>query len=221
MATALKTGVDRTLLFVEVIAGIGVVAAIIGKNYGLVPTIFFLFCGLTAAFAVYSVVKAALAWGDPTLDLTHQVRDEERERLEHEKMLLLQGIKELETDLSIGKVDQRDYAHLRRTAENRAIAIIERLKDTDAHWMRRAEQLVSTRLGVTGMASMAAAGHAAGTPVLSISWFSIHSEEAKREHADARAFDERPVTLDESCSGCGAAAVPEALYCTGCGRPRS
>lgn len=222
MATVLKTGVDRTLLFVEVLAGVGVVAAIIGKNYGIAPTIFFIFCGLTASFAIYTLVKSVLAWGDPTLDMTHQVRDLERERLEQEKLLLLQGIKELEADLSIGKVDERDYAHLRRTAEGRAIAIIERLKNTDAHWMNRAEELVASRLGVTGMrtAGLAVAGAAAAAPVLRISWHSVQSAEALAELADPRVFDERPVKLDGTCSGCGAVAEADARYCTGCGRPR-
>lgn len=214
--TRAKSGVDRALLLVEVLAGLGVVAAIIGKTYGVAPTIFFILCSMAASFTGFMLVRSALAWNDATLDLTHQVRDEERDRLEHEKMLLLQGIKELESDLAIGKVDPRDYQHLRRTAENRAIAIIEKLKDQDSKWMARAQALIADRIGSGPAPQLAVA--AAGPK---ISWVGVGSELALREAADARVFDDRPVSLDGQCSGCGAEAYPEARFCVACGRPRA
>jgi hypothetical protein len=213
--TRAKTGVDRALLLIEVLAGIGVVAAIIGKTYGVAPTIFFVLVGFAASFTGWALVRSVTAWRDATLDLTHHVRDEERERLEHEKMILLQGIKELEADLGIGKVDQRDYTHLRRTAENRAIAIIEKLKDQDARWMQRAEALVAERLGKTVAVARS------GAPVLKINWVAADSEAARKEPADVRVFDDRPVSLDGQCGGCGAEALPAAKFCVQCGRPRA
>src|SRR5262245_28540833 len=177
--TRAKTGFDRALLLIEVLAGLGVVAAIIGKTYGVAPTIFFILVGFAASFTGWALVRSVTTWRDATLDLTHQVRDEERDRLEHEKLLLLQGIKELEADLGIGKVDPRDYQHRRRTAENRALTIIQKLKDQDARWMERAEQLVSERLGRTAAASATRSG----APVLKINWVAIDSEAARKEPA--------------------------------------
>lgn len=222
--TRARTGVDRALLLIEVLAGLGVVAAIIGKTYGVAPTIFFLLVGASASFTGWAFVRMITSWSDATLDLTHRVTDEERLRLEHEKMLLLQGIKELEADLGIGKVDPRDYAHLRRTAENRAIAIIQKLKEQDAKWMGRAEALVAERLGqVSSLVPRPAAAVAGGgaLPGLKISWVATHSEAARREPADARVFDDRPVTLDGQCGGCGAEALSGARFCIQCGRPRA
>lgn len=221
--TRARTGVDRALLLIEVLAGLGVVAAIIGKTYGVAPTIFFVLVGSSASFTGWAIVRAITAWNDATLDLTHQVADEERLRLEHEKLLLLQGIKELEADLGIGKVDPRDYAHLRRTAENRAIAIIQKLKEQDTKWMGRAEALVAERLGQTSAARAYGVPVKAGValPVLKISWVATHSETARKEPADGRVFDDRPVTLDGQCGGCGAEALSGARFCIQCGRPRA
>src|SRR5690242_4804791 len=122
---------DRALVAIEALVGLAIVAAVIGKSYGPASTAAFVVCGTTAAMAGYFILRMFGALGDETLDVPPPAVDDERARLEHEKLLLLQGIKELEADAAIGKVDAEDYAHLRRKAEARALAIIRALKESD------------------------------------------------------------------------------------------
>lgn len=231
MATARpqRTALDRALIVLEVLAGIGVVLAIIGKTYGVTPTLFFILAALAVAFSGWAFARALLALRDPSLERIGKVENTERAGLEHEKRLLLHGIKELEVDLSIGKVDPRDYAHLRRTAEARAIAIIQQLKDQDAHWMSRAEDLVHARLGrlslpvAAGPTSGGASARAARAPV---EYVPVDSERAQAEPADARLFDTRPAPFNRgtaglTCGGCGAKNDDDSRYCIACGRPRA
>ncbi|MEL7369904.1 MAG: hypothetical protein AAFN74_13380, partial [Myxococcota bacterium] len=146
MKTTPKGLQDRALIFVEVIVGLGVVAAIMGKTYGTAPTVIFLFCGLAATYTGYNMFRMLASLGDPTLEIQGRIADERRESMEYEKKLLLQGIKELEADYAVGKVDARDYQALRNTAEAKAVDIIAELKDDDAHWKKAAEALVEKRL---------------------------------------------------------------------------
>ncbi len=44
------------------------------------------------------------------------------ERHEHQRALAVQGLRELEFDHEMGKLDEADYATLKRTLENRALA---------------------------------------------------------------------------------------------------
>lgn len=137
---------DRWIFLLEALVGLGVVFAIIGRTYGAVPTFVFLICSLFAAFTGYLLFKMLGALRDQTLDVSGRVRDLERERLEHEKYLLLRGIKELEGDAATGKVDRRDYEHLRRSAEARAMEIIAALSESEERWLGSARRIVAERL---------------------------------------------------------------------------
>ena len=138
---------DRALIVVEALVGAGVVMLVVGKSYGPASTVLFILAGLAVAMTAVFVARLFGALGDETLDIPGKTVDDERELLEHEKQLLLAGLKEFEADAATGKVDREDYEHLRKTAEARAIQIIRTLKEADAHWMARAEALVAERLG--------------------------------------------------------------------------
>jgi hypothetical protein len=214
-------GVDRALIAVEALAGVAVVAAIVGKAYGAAPTIFFALAGISLAFTVLVLVKMASAWSDETLDVVGRVRDVEREQLEHEKMLLLHGIKELEADAAVGKVDKRDYQYLRGTAESRAIEIIEKLKNDDARWMLEAERLVEKRLG---RPSQKKNGSPPREIAKDVRLFFVRADGV--EPADPLLFDDRDVEFGSkegriTCTGCGSENEDSSLYCIGCGRPRA
>lgn len=226
---------DRLIVALEVLAGVGVVAAVIGKAYGAAATIFFSLCALAAAFSGYVMLRMASAWKEEALDLSGRIRDLERERLEQEKLILLQGIKELEADAAIGKVDARDYLHLRRTAEQRAIEIIAKLEEDDARWMARAEALVARRLG--GSRSTLAPDRSGGrtTPGDEVKPAALAVWDGPDEPAARALFDEREVGMNPRepspgvdalaaalvCGGCGTVNEADGRYCTGCGRPRA
>ena len=208
---------DRALVVIEVAVGLAVVAAVVGKAYGPAPTIVFLLSAVAMAFTLYVVVRMVTSLRDATLEVTGRTEDEERNALEHEKLLILQGIKELETDLATGKTDRADYAQLRRTAEARAIEIIQALRMSDERWRGRAERLVADRLGAEVLQ-----GRSPGGP-----------EIGPTENATTRAqrpalpalFDLTPTAFHERegrliCAHCNTDNDVDGRFCVGCGRPR-
>ena len=134
--------------------------------------------------------------------------------------MLLQGIKELEADAGVGKVDNKDYAHLRQTAENRALEIIHQLKESDEQWMRQAEAFVGQRLGVDTTNTEAAASD--GEP----GYQSQSLAERQGRTAFPGLFDHRPVVMNGQgpeliCQACQTPNEQDANFCIGCGRPRA
>jgi hypothetical protein len=226
-----KTGgrrIDRAIVIVEALIGLGVVVAIVGKSYGWASTVAFAACGVALAFTGYVLVRMVTALGDESLDAPGRVFDDERARLEHEKLLLLQGIKEFDADAATGKVDRADYDHLRRTAEARAMEIISILKESDARWMREAERLVTQRVGATTAAAQAKDAPAPPVPAVTVGPLGEAGPaaplEIRGEPALAALFDPRPVRLEAfgealRCAGCQTENGPGGRYCVGCGRP--
>ncbi|MEQ8274521.1 MAG: zinc ribbon domain-containing protein [Deltaproteobacteria bacterium] len=209
---------DRALIAVEALVGIAVVAAIVGKSYGAAPTVVFVICGGAAAFTAYSVIRMLGSLSDRTLDVSGRVEDERRAALEHEKLLLLQGIKELEADYAIGKVAPEDYQHLRSSAEKRALAIIDQLRDEDAVWHEQAQRLVEKRVGkVRAVVPEGAAAPEASTEA----W--LLEDRATRDAREAlRAlFDDTPSAFaNDVCGACETENDADAKFCVGCGRPK-
>jgi hypothetical protein len=241
---------ERGLLVVEIAAAVAVVAFVVGRVSGAAATVSFLAIGVALALAGYFVFRMVGALADESLDARGQVLDEDRLRLEHEKQLLLHGIKELEADLGTGKVDPRDYAVLRRSAEARALEIIRVLRETDDRWLAAAQALVEQRLGRPPLAARLEADGAEKklvptTPKAAERARALTSErapvaaaapsaEAPAAHGPVDAattahpafFDPRPVRLVAEgdglvCSGCGAQSPIGVRFCTGCGRPRA
>lgn len=243
MGSAGSTGrgrFDRALIAVEALAGAGVVALVVGRDYGGASTVAFAAAAVAVAATAYFMFRMVTALGDDTLDVLGRTVDEERERLEREKALLLAGLKEFEGDAAIGKVSAEDYQALKRTAEARAVRIIKAIKDTDAHYLEKAERLVRERLGPRAASSAARAeapvpapkSPAPATP--SPEPAASAAEAAPRPAAapsdaaplaDPMLFDDRPIAFTAAeaglvCGHCGTANDADARYCIGCGRPR-
>ena len=228
---------DRVLIALEVAVGLAVVAAIMGKAYGPAPTVIFVLCAFAATYTGYNMFRMFASLQDPTVEVQGRLRDEQRESLEYEKRLILQGIKELEADYGIGKVDDRDYASLRKTAEDRAMGIIARLRDDDAKWTRAAEKLVAERLpGMVApvadtppsLPSGASTAAPSDLPASAATTPAQRAPTAPTRDADAdlsSVFDNRPARWTTEgnhmkCGGCGALNDPDGHFCHACGRPR-
>ena len=212
-------------MILEVVIGLAVVAAIMGKAYGTAPTVIFMICGLAATYTGYNMLRMFSSLRDPTLEIQGRVHDEDREALEYEKRLILQGIKELEVDFGVGKVDPRDYEMLKLTAEQRAIEIISRLREDDARWTKKAEALVSAKVPgvVDGPAAPAAVAPAAVAPV---PYPEPTADEAPAAASADGLFDDRTAVWHVSgdrmiCSACGAENDADGRFCQSCGRPRA
>ncbi len=208
--TGASRALDRSLLLVEALVGVGVVVALVGKIYGPAPTLIFLLAGGALTFTGLAFTRGLAALRDRSLDAGERPRDERREALEEEKHLILQGIKELEADAAVGKVDPADYQHLRSTAERRALTIIGALKAIDDRRLAAAEALLAERLGQPAPRPPAVDALQASAP--------------SRALAFAGLFDPRPVTLGldggaHACSGCAGKNDPDARFCIHCGRP--
>ena len=87
------------------------------------------------AYAAGLAIVAAVAWAvaAPLLRAapitpTYASADPERYRLEKERDLAYAAIKEAEFDLQMGKLSDEDYATLRRTYEDRALAALAALE---------------------------------------------------------------------------------------------
>jgi hypothetical protein len=212
--------VDRTILAIEAVVGVAVVAAIVGKTYGFSSTLVFILIGGAFAFTGFVLARMLSSLRDPTLEVVGRVANERRTQLEHEKLLLLQGIKELEADAAVGKVDQADYQHLRRTAEDRALQIIRQLEEEESRFLEKAEALVARRLG-RPLAQASPAPFAE----TEAAYLGQSAEERRRRPAFSGLFDDRPVEmalLDGrlSCSACRGSSELDAVFCTACGRPK-
>ena len=73
---------------------------------------------IVAAVALF--VAAPLSGGFPRRRGA-SIRELEHERLEHERGLAVQGLRELEFDHEMGKLDEGDYRELKRSLEERAL----------------------------------------------------------------------------------------------------
>jgi len=82
--------------------------------------------GLMVVAVVAWVIAAPLLRAVPTP--RSAIGDPERYRFEKERDLAYAAIKEAEFDLQMGKLSQEDYATLRRTYEERALAALAALE---------------------------------------------------------------------------------------------
>lgn len=216
---------DRALVVLEVIVGLAVVSALVGRAYGPAPTVVFLLAAVATAFTLYVVVRMITALRDDTLEVTGRTEDEERNALEHEKLLILRGIKELEADLATGKTDRADYHQLRRTAEARAIEIIRQLKASDERWRRHAERLVQDRLGAEALRPIAEEVEKEAEEGKTEPDPPEGSAARARRSALPALFDLTPTVFEERegrlvCAHCDAENEADGRFCMSCGRPR-
>lgn len=79
----------------------------------------------------------------------------ELERLEHERGLAMQGLRELEFDHEMGKLDDADYVELRSRLEARALAAMSSIEKLRAGPKAPPVQLTANRLRPTAATSSA------------------------------------------------------------------
>jgi cytochrome c-type biogenesis protein CcmI len=158
--------------------------------------------------AILIVAAAALFVAAPLIEGVRPRRRAaapERERLEHQRALAVQGLRELEFDHEMGKLDEGDYAALKRTLEERALAAMAALERLAAPATTNGAARVTPEPGgAAQLAPFAGNGTAAITPKFDLS--APHRDDARfcpqcgeRLDGDARA-----------CSACGAAVAPAA-----------
>lgn len=222
---------DRAVVVIEAAVAVAVVSAVIGSSYGPAATVGFLMVGSALAATVVFIVRAIGALRDPALDVPPEPLDEERIALEHEKAILLQGIKELEGDSGTGKVDREDYQGLRRAAEARAMEIIRQLKTSERRWLDEAEALVVARTGRATPRPAREADQApevaptAAAPVAFAGPSLLKVRPIVPGHPGLFPTDSAVFSAVDGgrarCGACGTETDAEARFCPGCGRARA
>jgi cytochrome c-type biogenesis protein CcmI len=74
--------------------------------------------------------------GDQVFGTSASATGDESERLEHERTLAVQGLRELEFDQAMGKLENGDYCELRETLERRALAAMSARENSARHLAR-------------------------------------------------------------------------------------
>lgn len=217
---------DRAVVIIEAAVAVTVVSAVIGTTYGPSSTVGFLLVGTALAATVTFLGRMVGALRDPALDVPPERTDTEREALEAEKAVLLQGIKELEGDSGTGKVDREDYQHLRRVAEARALEIIRQLNESDRRWGEEAEALIARRTGRATQAKASATTVADLRPAAVAPTTPEVAPRVALAAAHRGVFASGTTRLAPTaegrvrCETCGAHSDADARYCTGCGRAK-
>jgi zinc-ribbon domain len=146
---------------------------------------------IVAAVALF--VAAPLSGGFPRRRGATS-RELDRERLEHERGLAVQGLREVEFDHEMGKLDEVDYRDLKRSLEDRALSAmsaIERMRVAVPELERDVERTATVRRA-SRAARPALASAAAAMP---------------------------PPRRTSAAGGATAVAPPKVKFCPQCGVP--
>jgi hypothetical protein len=134
----------------------------------------------------------------------------ELERLEHDRGLAVQGLRELEFDHEMGKLDEGDYRDLKRSLEDRALSAMSAIERAHAE-TRGAQRAPAMRLASRGAraAATGAGVAAASPPPLRL------SASATRRNAGASGAGVPPVV--NFCPQCGVRVGAGHNFCAECG----
>jgi hypothetical protein len=155
---------------------------------------------IVAAVALF--VAAPLSGGFPRR--RRATSDElDRERLEHDRGLAVQGLRELEFDHAMGKLDETDYRDLKRSLENRALAAMSAIER-----LRGGERATMIRL-----ASRPLRPAPAVVPVAPAALASIARPSSRRALGASSTM--KPIV--NFCPQCGVAVGADHNFCAGCG----
>ncbi len=154
--------------------------------------------------AIMIVVAVALFVAAPLVEgarSRRRIATPERERQEHLRALAVQGLRELEFDHEMGKLDEGDYLTLKRTLEDRALSAMTAL-DRIAAPAPAAVPVDS--------ANGAAANSAAPNGAAAVADSSARAAARPRFCPRCGAAGVAPGAGTASCPACGAAGDPSA-----------
>jgi hypothetical protein len=158
---------------------------------------------IVAAVALF--VAAPLSGGFPRRRRS-TILELELERLEHDRGLAVQGLRELEFDREMGKLDDADYRDLKRSLEDRALSAMSAIER--AHAARRAAAPASSMRRAARFARPAPAGESPASPVTPL-------RAASTRRMSGAAGAGHPVV--NFCPQCGVRVGTGHNFCAACG----
>ena len=158
---------------------------------------------IVAAVALF--VAAPLSGGFPRRRRS-SILELELEHLEHDRGLAVQGLRELEFDREMGKLDDADYIDLKRSLEDRALSAMAAIER--AHASRRAAAAAAPLRRAARPARPAPAGESPASPVTP-----LRTSSARRMSSASGAG--HPVV--NFCPQCGVRVGTGHNFCAECG----
>lgn len=182
---------------------------------------------LIAIVAMFTLWAAAQAVAPLFTNHEDELRDDmlgadmrQVEELIGRRMLVLDNLRELELDHQMGKLEDEDYAKLRRRYELQALGVIRKLNALygGEGWESRLDSALVARQRQLGVAEADAPA-----PAVEVSVEVSEAPEALATEAEAPAVEaetpqEAPALI--SCHACGASIKATSKFCSECGAPQ-
>ena len=135
------------------------------------------------------------------------------------KRMLLRALKDLESELAVGKIDAKDYAVLSDRFRKEIKDLMREMDDSIEPHVKKAEELVQkhfSKIGLSGEPFRNPGKASQAKPrALDVDDALPAEEDASKEQTEAKTIDDGKIRV--SCVSCGASNEPDARFCKGCG----
>lgn len=211
---------DERKLGTSVAIGIPVVtvfaAAVLGVVASAGPALLVLGAGILLGTIALFWASLRTLTGDAPLaqELEHASFSTTTDAMVERKRMLLRALKDLESELAVGKIDAKDYGVLSDRYRKEIKDLMREMDDSIEPHVKKAEELVQkhfSKIGLSGepFRTPGKAGQAKPR--------ALEADAAQPEdeaEAETKADDGK---VRVSCGSCGASNEPDARFCKGCG----
>lgn len=214
---------DERKLGTSVAIGIPVVtvfaASVIGVVASAGPALLVLGAGILLGTIALFWASLRTLTGDAPLaqELEHASFSTTTDAMVERKRMLLRALKDLESELSVGKIDAKDYAVLSDRYRNEIKNLMRDMDDSIEPHVKKAEELVQKHFSKVGLSGepFRNPGKASQAKPRALEVDDALPESDRASEASAKSSDDGKVRV--SCGACGASNEPDARFCKGCG----
>lgn len=216
---------DERKLGTSVAVGIPVLTVFAASVLGVVasagPALLVLGAGILLGTIALFWASLRTLTGDAPLaqELEHASFSTTTDAMVERKRMLLRALKDLESELAVGKIDAKDYAVLSDRYRKEIKDLMREMDDSIEPHVKKAEELVHKHFAKIGLSGEPFRNPGtAGQPkprALDVDDALAAEEDAPRGQTEAKTTDDGKVRV--SCGSCGASNEPDARFCKGCG----
>lgn len=214
---------DERKLGTSVAIGIPVVTVFAASVLGVVasagPALLVLGAGILLGTIALFWASLRTLTGDAPLaqELEHASFSTTTDAMVERKRMLLRALKDLESELAVGKIDAKDYAVLSDRFRKEIKDLMREMDDSIEPHVKKAEELVQKHFSKIGLSGepFRNPGKAGQAKARALEVDDALPESDREDEASAKAPDDGRIRV--SCSACGASNEPDARFCKGCG----